>query len=53
MYSPNKVLAVTAECWVLEEARNEFMIFNLGYILLLQGSLSSPVHILLLVYTQQ
>ena len=51
MYSPNEVLAMTAESWMFEEARNKFMIFNLRYILLLQGSLPSPANRHLLVYS--
>ena len=51
MYSPNEVLAMTAESWMFEEARNKFMIFNLRYILLLQGPLPSPANRHLLVYT--
>jgi len=40
--APNEVLAMTAECWVLEEPRDELMIFHLTNVLLFESSFSGP-----------
>lgn len=39
-HSPNKIFAVRAECWLLEESRYESMVFHIVDILLFQGALS-------------
>ena len=38
--SPNEIFAVTAESWMFEESRNEFVVLYLVDGLLLQGPLS-------------
>ena len=40
--SPNEVLAMTAKCWMLEEAGNKFVVFDLVDSFLLEGSLPGP-----------
>ena len=40
MDSPNEVLAVAAEGWMLEEPRDELVVFDLRDVLLLEGSLA-------------
>ena len=42
MYSPYEVLAVAAEGRMLEKSRDEFVLFDLRDVLLLESSLSSP-----------
>ena len=39
MHSPDEVLAVTAEGWVLEEPRNKLMVLHLVHRLLLESPL--------------
>jgi hypothetical protein len=41
--SPDEILAVTAECRLLEEPRNEAMILDVVHVLLLQRSLAPAI----------